>query len=256
MTSEETLLNLGQTWIWQGFLVFLRVGAVISVMPGFGETTVPIRVKLGLAIAGTMLVAPLVPLSDQPAWHLPALMQFMVTEPLTGLVFGLGLRLFAIALQAAGSMIAQSTSLSQILGASAEPMPAISHLLLVSGIALAMMAGLHLKFLAYLLHSYALMPGGQLPSSAILAEWGMARIAHSFSLAFQLSAPFVIVSVLYNLAFGAINRAMPQLMVAFVGAPAITATGMIMLALLIPTILLTWSGELQAFLHNPLGVGR
>ncbi|MFC3118840.1 flagellar biosynthetic protein FliR [Jhaorihella thermophila] len=38
-------------------------------------------------------------------------------------------------------------------------------------------------------------------------------------LPFSLSAPFVIASLLYNLTLGAINRAMPQLMVTLVGAP-------------------------------------
>ena len=47
-------------------------------------------------------------------------------------------------------------------------------------------------------------------------------MAASFALALSLAAPFVIASLLYNVALGVINKAMPQLMVAFVGAPAIT----------------------------------
>ena len=48
-------------------------------------------------------------------------------------------------------------------------------------------------------------------------------------LAFTLAAPFVLVSVLYNLTLGVINRAMPQLMVVFVGAPVITGLGLAVL---------------------------
>ena len=57
---------------------------------------------------------------------------------------------------------------------------------------------------------------------------------------FSLAAPFVIMGFAYNVALGAINRAMPQLMVAFVGAPAITAAGLLVLMLAAPVILHFW----------------
>jgi flagellar biosynthetic protein FliR len=63
----------------------------------------------------------------------------------------------------------------------------------------------------------------------------------------------VIVSLLYNVALGVINRAMPQLMVAFVGAPAITAGGLILLALTTPVLLPIWQRAFEALLLNPFG---
>ncbi len=59
-------------------------------------------------------------------------------------------------------------------------------------------------------------------------------MAQAFALGFSLAAPFVIAGFAYNLALGAINRAMPQLMVAFIGAPAITAGGLLILMLAAP----------------------
>ena len=76
-------------------------------------------------------------------------------------------------------------------------------------------------------------------------------MARAFSLAFTLAAPFVIVSVLYNLTLGVINRAMPQLMVAFVGAPVITAGGLFLMLLLTPIMLSRWHETLARFLANP-----
>ncbi|MEM8699663.1 MAG: flagellar biosynthetic protein FliR, partial [Pseudomonadota bacterium] len=55
---------------------------------------------------------------------------------------------------------------------------------------------------------------------------------------------------------GAINRAMPQLMVAFVGAPAITAGGLALLALAAPLILTLWLDRLDQALAFPLGAPR
>lgn len=254
MTVLETILHQSQAWLWHGFLIFLRVGPVVSLMPGFGEQSVPARVKLGLAVAATVIMAPLIaPFSDTP-WNSTELFWFSATETLAGLIFGIGLRLFVMALQTAGTIAAQSTSLSQILGNSAEPMPAIGHVLVVGGLALAMMAGLHVKFISYVAYSYDLIPAGQFPAASVISEWGVQQVSRAFSLGFQLAAPFLIVSLLYNLALGAINRAMPQLMVAFVGAPAITAGGMILLALVSAAMLMTWLAAVDAYLVNPGGV--
>ena len=59
------------------------------------------------------------------------------------------------------------------------------------------------------LQSYALFPFGALPAPSHLAEWGISRVSASFALAFSLSAPFLIASLLYNVALGVINKAMP-----------------------------------------------
>ena len=58
-------------------------------------------------------------------------------------------------------------------------------------------------------------------------------------------------SVLYNLALGAINKAMPQLMVAFVGAPVITAGGLLILCISSPLILTVWLDALDTFMAAP-----
>jgi flagellar biosynthetic protein FliR len=60
------------------------------------------------------------------------------------------------------------------------------------------------------------------------------------ALAFPLAAPFVIGSGLYNLALGAINKAMPQLLVAFVGAPALALGGLLLMLIAAPLMVSVW----------------
>ena len=50
---------------------------------------------------------------------------------------------------------------------------------------------------------------------------------------------------------GVINRAMPALMVSFVGAPALTAAGLALMAVMAPLALSVWSQALQTFLAAP-----
>ncbi|MCP3970147.1 MAG: flagellar biosynthetic protein FliR [Rhodobacteraceae bacterium] len=252
------MLEAGRSGLTVGFIVFLRVGAAMAVLPAFGERSIPQRVRLGLTLAFTAIVAPAVaaPIAAQLApGTVPVLLMF--GEVIAGLALGLGLRLFVLVLQMAGSVAAQSTSLSQIFGTAAiEPMPAIGHVMMISGLALAVMAGLHVRLAEALIGSYGIFPPGGFPSPAALADWGLSRVAHAFGLAFALAAPFVLASVIYNLALGVINKAMPQLMVAFVGAPAITAGGLILMFLSLPILLSTWSNGLDAFLANPFGAVR
>ncbi|MCB1311709.1 MAG: flagellar biosynthetic protein FliR [Sedimentitalea sp.] len=241
------------TGLWHGAVVFLRVAALVSVLPAFGESSVPMRIKLVLALAFTAIVAPAVPVIAAAASPLQ-LAGYALTELVIGLALGLGVRLFVLALQTAGSIAAQATSLSQILGGAAvEPIPAMGYVLAIGGLALAVMAGLHVQVARLMILSYDLFPAGAFPEARDLSFWGVGRIAQAFSMAFMLAAPFVIASVIYNLTLGVINRAMPQLMVAFVGAPVITLGGLFLLFAAAPLILAAWTDAMLAFVQNPLG---
>ena len=255
MTELAALLDLTEEILWLHFLVFLRVAAAISLFPGFGEQSVPLRIMLGLAVMLTMIIAPAIapaifPVQIDP----PPLGLVVLTEAVIGLMIGLGIRLFVMALQTAGTVAAQSTSLSQILGTQGiDPIPAMGHILVLGGITLAMITGLHVRLAELVILTYALFPVAQFPSGAAVSAWGVQQIANTFALAFSLAAPFVIISVLYNLTLGVINRAMPQMMVVFVGAPVITAAGMTILLVMAPTMLTLWVEALGGFMSNPFG---
>ncbi|MEM9968403.1 MAG: flagellar biosynthetic protein FliR [Pseudomonadota bacterium] len=245
------LLNISSALLWQGIAVFLRVGAMAALLPAFGERTVPTRIKIAIALAFVLIVTPATPPIPFDL-DFEAISLLVMTETVAGLLLGIGIRLFVLGLQTAGSIAAQSTSLSQILGgAVADPLPAMGYILIIGALALAVMGGLHVKAAQLIILSYDLLPMGQFPTGSIVSEWGVAQIGQAFSLAFTLSAPFVILSVIYNLTLGAINRAMPQLMVAFVGAPVITAGGLFILMLAAPFMLEVWLTALYSFLANP-----
>ena len=256
MTELAQLLQISQEMLWLHAIVFLRVGPVIALFPGIGEQMVSVRIKLVATLAFTAIVAPAaaseIAVSSQPDI---AIWRTILTETALGLMIGIGLRMFLVALQTAGSMAAQATSLSQILGsAGATPLPAIGHLLTMGGIALAMILNLHVQVAAMLIATYKVFPIGELPEASSVSQWGIAQISGAFSLAFSLAAPFVLISVLYNLTLGIINRAMPQMMVIFVGAPVITAGGLILLFLLAPIMLGIWVAALQGYVVNPFGM--
>ena len=228
-------------------LIFLRVGAVMATLPAFGETTIPARIRLVLAV---MFTAALFPVAQPLLDGIPLSTGF-APEVAIGLALGLMVRLFVLSLMTAGSIAANATSLSQLFPAGAEAQPALSKLLVSAGLALAVTTGLHLRVLDYLALGYELLPAGQWPSSNLVAEWGVAQTARAFAMAFMIAMPFVIASLIYNVALGVINRAMPQLMVTFVGAPALSLGGLVLLALVSPLALTIWLQTLNRFLTSP-----
>ncbi|WP_456388559.1 flagellar biosynthetic protein FliR [Profundibacter sp.] len=250
------LQEIGQDGLLTGIIVFLRVGSAMAVLPAFGERSVPQRVRIGLALSFTAIVTPAVAHQLEPLTKdISVLTIMLATETFAGLIIGIGLRFFVHALQMAGSIAAQSTSLSQVFGGSAgfDPQPAIGHLLVFGGLALAVMAGLHVRIAEVMILSYDVLIPGQFPDAGMISDWGVSQVARMFALAFTLAAPFIIASLIYNVALGVINRAMPQLMVAFVGAPAITAGALILMFLVMPLMLSVWSDALSLFLQNPFG---
>lgn len=253
-TQLTAMTGLGEDWFRTATLVFLRVGAVLALMPAFGEQTVPQRIRLILSLAFTAIVAPAVfgAVQATQGWIAPAAIEILV-----GLAIGIGLRLFILALQMAAAIIAQVTSLSQLFGgATPDPQPAIGNLLTVAGLALAVLSGLHVKAASLFIMSYQILPTGRLPNSADMADWGLLQITNALVLAFSLAAPFVIGSVIYNVALGVINKAMPQLAVSLVGAPLLTFAALFLMALVVPLVLAVWLGSFDSFLTTPFKVGR
>jgi flagellar biosynthesis protein FliR len=246
------LSGMGADMFWTGLLVFLRVGAAMASLPAFGEQSVPQRVRLVLAFAFTAVVAPAVGRLPDPenGVILPCAVEVVI-----GVSLGLALRLFVLALQVAGAIAAQATSLSQLFGGvGPEPQPAIANLLVMAGLALAVSMGLHVHIAEFLILSYQILPAGGFPGADDMAQWGLGQISRAFTLGFVLATPFTIAALLYNMALGVINRAMPALMVSFVGAPALTAAGLALMAVMAPLALVVWSQALQVFLAAPFVV--
>lgn len=249
LTMESSLL------LWFG--VFVRVGATTVLLPGIGERAVPARIKLAAAVALSLIVAPMVIGDLAPVESTPVeIGRIVMTEGTVGLFIGISIRLLLFVIQIAGTIAAQSLSVAQMFGgvSGPEPEPIIATLLTLAVIALALAAGLHVKVALALAASYEVAPFGLALSGADLGAWASASGSAAFTMAVGLALPFIILSFVYNVSLGAINRAMPQLMVAFVGAPAIVMMGLGLLLLALPVILNAWMDRLDFVLANPFGV--
>src|SRR3984885_10742074 len=93
-------------------LVFARVGAMVMLLPGLGESNIPVRIKLAIALLLTLIILPL----HRADYHIKmdavsALLVLMIYEILIGIVLGATARVTLAALQVARSVIAQQLGL-------------------------------------------------------------------------------------------------------------------------------------------------
>ncbi len=237
--------------------VFSRISAFVFFLPGLAEQTVSVRVRLATAFGIGFLLTPMV-IATGPSVPQTVVDTLLViaAEAIAGALIGFSIRIAVFAIQTAGSIAAQSFSLSQLFGSGLgnQPEVPISTLFMVTGIAIAISAGLHFKAVSALALSYEIMPFGVFPGASEVGEWAVARTAFAFSAALSLAMPFVVLGFIYYLAIGAANRAMPQLMVAFVGAPAITLAGLTLLAIATPALLGVWMQMVDAIIATLSGV--
>ncbi|MGV6820068.1 MAG: flagellar biosynthetic protein FliR [Parvularcula sp.] len=235
------------------FLAILtRLSGVLLVMPGIGMRIIPVRIKVFIALLLSFAMLPAVLPYYPPSVQSPTL---LIGEFVIGSFYGFFVRTYVFALSIAGAIIAQSLSLSQIFGAgvSEEANTTVSTLLTMAGTSLFLSLGLHFTVFGVLLTSldifhptanFLAIPAGEFASYAT-------RFARdAFSLAISISLPFLLLNLCVNSLLGVLNRAMPQLMVTFVGLPGITLSGILLLVVGISALLSRWALSLETGLSG------
>jgi flagellar biosynthetic protein FliR len=204
-------------------LVFARIGAAISVLPGFGEAYVSPRLRLVVALLISAVVTPALqaPLPELPGsiWMLFLLIG---AEVVIGLFFGGIARLLIAGLQIAGMIIAFQTNLASALindPASAQQGSIISNFLVAMGVLLIFMTDLHHVMLRGLVDSYSLFAPGAFPEAGDMAQMVTRVVAVSFNTAMQIAAPYTVVGLVFYLGLGLLARLMPQVQVFFIAIP-------------------------------------
>lgn len=228
-------------------LCYARVQACLIALPGWGERFVPVRVKVGLALALTPLlleIADLQPLKriGPGEWLIPILAALFAAEAVIGLALGMIVRLASYSLGIAASAIAATTSLSQLVGGPSEAAPhPVGNLTEIAGFALLMTLGYPIFLVTYLVNGFELITLAQAPDMELITGDIIGLIVRVFGIAMILASPFVLGSVLYQCLQGIISRVMPSLPVVFIGAPAAISLALIGLALFIAPMLGIWS---------------
>ncbi|MGE3066405.1 MAG: flagellar biosynthesis protein FliR [Hyphomicrobiaceae bacterium] len=217
------------------FVLFCRIGGCLMFMPGFSSPRVPVQVRLFLAVAITLALAPVVVPTLQSSVRqmgAGALAPVIISETLTGSLIGLMGRFFYLALQFMGTSLAAFIGIGNTPGAPIEdnePLPAVGTLITMTATVMLFLADQHWEVLRALVASYGVLP----VTEPFSAAFGTTRLTQSaadaFLLALQISSPFVVYSIIINLLFGIMNKLTPQIPVYFISLPFVVAGGMAVL---------------------------
>ena len=143
-------------------------------------------------------------------------------ELLVGAVLGLTARLAISSLQVAGSVVAQQLGLGFVTAIDPTQNQQgllVGNFLTVLGVTLIFATDLHHLVIAAMNDSYTIFAPGEIPLIGDAAQHVTRVIATSFKIGIQLSAPFLVFGLLFNLGLGILSRLMPQMQVFFIGLP-------------------------------------
>lgn len=235
--------------VWAAGLIFARVGAVVMQLPGFGETMVPPRIRLSVALVLSLALTPL--LADKLP-HLPpdvgGLAGWIIRETLTGLMIGVLLRLMLSTLAVTGEIVSLQTTLSFSQTTNplqAQPGTTVASFLALLGLTLVFATGLHHQFIAAIVNSYDLFSTAKRLMVEDAAQLAVRTISQAFLVGVQLAAPVMVFSLIFNAGLGLVARAMPQFQVFFAATPLAVLLGLSVFALSLGVLGLVWVERYQ-----------
>lgn len=228
--------------VFQYFMVFARIGGAIAYMPGFGEAYVSMRARLVFALMLSLVMLPLVRDSVPALPSHPAELGLMVLGEVTiGIFFGLICRIIHMATLSAGMIIALQIGIANALTSdptTAQQGAITGNFLSAAAVVLIFATGLDHATIQALAGTYGLFTPGAMPDLGDMANVISRIVADSFTLAMQMTAPFLVYGLIVQVGMGLLARLMPTLQVFFVIMPLQLLVGFGLMAVTVSAALI------------------
>ncbi|MEM9058280.1 MAG: flagellar biosynthetic protein FliR, partial [Pseudomonadota bacterium] len=218
---------------------FLRIGALVMTAPVFSVALVPMRFRIALTLALTVVLVPVIPASPNvPALSGQALV-IAFQQLMIGVVMGLAVQLVFDAVVLGGQAIAMSMGLG--FATMIDPLrgvnvPVLSQFLLTFGTLVFLALDGHLLLIEALAASFTTLPVGVNGVSReglwALLLWS----SHLFSGALRIALPALVALLMVNLSFGVMSRAAPTLNLFAVGFPISMTLGFVIVLFGLPDL--------------------
>ncbi|HKN02765.1 MAG TPA: flagellar biosynthetic protein FliR [Buttiauxella sp.] len=224
------------TLLSMGFWPFLRIMALISTAPILSERSISKKVKIGLGLMITWIIAPTIPAADVTIFS-AAGFWLAAQQILIGIALGFTMQFAFAAIRTAGEIIGLQMGLSFATffdPASRLNMPVLARFIDMLAMLLFLVFNGHLWLISMLVDTFHTLPigGDPINSNAFMA------LTRAGSLIFinglMLALPVITLLLTLNIALGLLNRMSPQLSVFVIGFPLTLGIGMLVMIALIP----------------------
>ncbi|MCB1936309.1 MAG: flagellar biosynthetic protein FliR [Nitrosomonas sp.] len=229
--TDAELNNAMATFLWPLF----RILALIASAPVLGNPSVPVRVKVGVAMLLTLIIVPTIekPIPQVDPYSGVGLM-ILLQQIIIGVAIGLVMRIVFVAVEMAGEIIGLQMGLAFAIffdPQSSSQLALVGRFLgVIASLAFLAIDG-HLIMIALIAQSFNTLPIGpdglSIPTFNTLIFWG----GEIFKSGMLLALPVLTALLITNLALGILTRAAPQLNIFAVGFPITLSIGFLMLAL-------------------------
>ncbi len=224
-------------WVNAFLWPFVRLLALFSVAPLFGESSVPTLPKIGLAAIVAVVVAPTLPAFPAVATSSYEGLWIVMQQVFIGVSLGFVMRVCFAAVQTAGDFVGLQMGLS--LATLYDPSThanteVLARLFNILAMLVFLVFNGHLLVLDVLIRSFTILPIGQATLNP--AAWmGIAELGEKiFSAGLLLALPLIAALLTLNLSLGILNRAAPALSAFSVGFPIMLLTGVVLLTVVLP----------------------
>ena len=231
------LLNYDAAQLLVFILVLVRVSGIIATAPVLGSNSIPMQVRVVLALVLALILQPFTPAlivyPDQPSEYL----LLIAGELLIGLVLGMVGQILFAAVEFAGTVVGFQMGLSMANVFDPQSQAQISLIgqfeRIFATLIFVAMDG-HLVVVQAIVRSYDLLPPGGANFSDSLTQEMIRLSAGVFTLGFQLGAPLITALFLANLTMALLARSVPQIQIFIVGFPLTLLLGFMVLMFGVP----------------------
>ncbi|MCA3700292.1 MAG: flagellar biosynthetic protein FliR, partial [Brevundimonas sp.] len=202
----------------------------------------------------TPVVMPVLP---APPVELGEMAVHVVREAFIGLMIGAVMRIFMASLTVAGEIISIQSTLSFAQTSAPgliESSTTIGTFIGLIGLMLIFTTNLHHLFLGAMVNSYNIFPYGASASVSDSGQLAIRTLSEAFRMGVQLSAPVLVLALVFNVALGIAARIMPQFQVFFVASPLMVLLTLALLSLSLGAIGMVWVNGYGGLLKNFAGV--
>jgi flagellar biosynthetic protein FliR len=239
-------------------LIFLRVSAIIIVIPILGNTTVPLKVKGGLSIIIAFLIFPFVHYPVTSFEVIPLALK-MAGEVLIGIIIGLTGRLLFAGIQLAGQLVGFQMGfaiVNVVDPVSSSQVSIIAQFQYLIAALIFFAVNGHHVFLYAIAESYNIVPPLSFHFSGPLMDLLLSLSKDIFIVAVKTGAPIMTILLLTSVGLGLISRTVPQINIFIVGFPLKIGIGLIGIGLTLPmfvkivgTIFVTFEGKIKLLMQ-------
>lgn len=230
--------NQLEGWLVGLFWPFVRIGSCFMIAPAFGATAVPVRIRIVLAGAVALLVAPLVTVPEVTPFSAAGVV-ITVQQVIIGAALGFSLQILFDAVSLGGELLSNSMGLS--LAFNLDPQngastPTVGTLYSILVTLIFLVLDGHLALIRTLVDGFHTLPIGTTGLGAnglwSVVNWG----SELFSGALAVALPGVTALLIANLAFGVVSRAAPTLNIFSVGLPVSLVFGLLVIITTLPAL--------------------